>query len=188
MCSGIPNRAIQFDRRACEINLHKSSHATTLAAGLLEGTSRAGVYHRSKEPRDSPPRAAIFASRDIGVNSLDSWCSRDCAVGVARIHGRPVLLVSIYMDIKLPVEQQWLTDLMSMIQSKGYPVIMGIDSNAHSTLYGPDNNARGDDMEDFILRHAFQVENIGQVPTFEVRRANTNVATHIDVTLSRPAL
>ena len=60
-----------------------------------------------------------------------------------------------------------------------------MDSNAHSSLYGPDNNARGDELEDFILAHSLAVENVGDTPTFETRRGPCNIATHIDVTLTR---
>ena len=74
---------------------------------------------------------------------------------------------------------------MKMIDDKGLPLIMGVDSNAHSSLYGPSNNTRGDDFEDFILQYGLSVENIGTKPTFETRRANSMARTHIDVTLSR---
>ena len=74
---------------------------------------------------------------------------------------------------------------MSMIEQKGYPLIMGVDSNAHSSLYGPGNNARGNEFEDFILQRGLQVENRGLTPTFETIRGNRAIKTHIDVTLTR---
>ena len=74
---------------------------------------------------------------------------------------------------------------MDMVDSRGLPIIIAMDSNSHSSLFGPDNNKRGDELEDFVLRHGLQVENYGTAPTFETRRGNINIATHIDVTMSR---
>ena len=95
------------------------------------------IYARSKN-ESFIPRAGIVASLDAKVTAMDSWCNRDCAVALARIGGKQTVLVSLYLDITLEVQPPWLEDLMDMIDSKNYPLIMGIDSNAHSTLYGPD--------------------------------------------------
>ena len=72
-----------------------------------------------------------------------------------------------------------------MISNKNFPLIMGVDSNAHSLLYGPDTNARGTALEDFILQYGLKVENLGTAPTYEIQRGSKRVQTHIDVTLSR---
>ena len=101
-----------------------------------------------------------MASLDVNLTSMDSWCSRDCAVALARIGGTQTVLISLYLDITMEVQPAWLDDLMDMIDRKRYPVIMGIDSNAHSTLYGPDNNARGHAFEDFVLQYGLTVENV----------------------------
>ena len=74
---------------------------------------------------------------------------------------------------------------MEMISNKNFPLIMGVDSNAHSLLYGPDTNARGTALEDFILQYGLKVENLGTAPTYEIQRGSKRVQTHIDVTLSR---
>ena len=60
-----------------------------------------------------------------------------------------------------------------------------MDSNAHSVLYGPDSNPRGEELENFILEHGLMVENVGMRPTFQAKRKTCTIATHIDVTLSR---
>ena len=190
-----------------QINLHKASQATLLLGdkikdtqqqvlllsephtvagklvGLPKGTT--AIYDKRIKENEPPPRAAIVTSNDITVAALEGWCSRDCAVAIARIRNRQVILMSVYLDIHMPVQPRWLLDLMTVLNKKKYPIIAGFDTNAHSTLYGPSNNARGDDFEDFILKEGFQVENLGQVPTFEIMRGNTLVQTHIDVTLTR---
>ena len=53
--------------------------------------------------------------------------------------------------------------------------------NAHSTLYGPDQNPRGTDLEDFIFRHGLHAENCGTTPTFQTSQRSS----FIDVTLMR---
>ena len=190
-----------------QLNLHKSSQATILAGRDMAGQSKqillatephtsharvtgmpggaVLVYDKSIKTGQPAPRACIVASRDVNLTAMDGWCSRDCAVALTKVRGKQVIIVSLYMDIKLPVISNKLQGLMKMIDDKGFPLIIGVDSNAHSSLYGPSNNARGDDFEDFILQHGLSVENIGNKPTFETRRANTMARTHIDVTLSR---
>ena len=133
----------------------------------------------------NPPRAGIVASLDLNITSMDRWCNRDCAVALTRVGGVRTVLISLYLDITLEVQPEWLDELMQMLDQKGYPMIMGVDSNAHSSLYGPDNNARGNAFEDFIMQYGLNVENIGNTPTFEIVRGARHIKTHIDVTLTR---
>ena len=147
--------------------------------------SRAKVIYARTRGSGKQPRAGIVTSPDVNITAMDSWCNQDCAVALTQVGGKQTVLVSLYLDITREVQPGWLDDLMEMISSKQYPVIMGIDSNAHSTLYGPSNNGRGDAFEDFILQHGLSVENRGSTPTFETRRGPRLVQTHIDVTLTR---
>ena len=71
---------------------------------------------------------------------MDAWCTRDCAVALVKIQGKQTLVASIYLDIKLPVVQTWLKNLMSMASKKKLPMLVAMDSNAHSSLFGPTNN------------------------------------------------
>ena len=150
--------------------------------GLPRGTK--AVYARSAQGGQRP-RAGITASLDVNITAMDGWCNRDCAVALAKIGGVQTVIVSAYLDIKTDVQPAWMDRLMNMIETKKYPVILGIDSNAHSSMYGPDNNARGNAFEDFILQYGLKVENVGSTPTFEIRRGNNMIKTCIDVTLSR---
>ena len=122
---------------------------------------------------------------DANITAMDSWCNRDCAVALAKIGGKQTVLVSLYLDINLDVRPGWLDGLMAMIEDKKFPVIMGVDSNAHSVMYGPDSNHRGNAFEDFILQYGMKVENSGRTPTFDTRRGNKEIKTFIDVTLTR---
>ena len=189
-----------------QINLHKATQATLLAGREMEGSKQSILlvtephtnYNKiTSMPKgtktvsarlkitDLPTRAGIIASVDVNLTAMESWCNRDCAVALTRIRGVQTVLVSLYLDINTEVQPGWLDKLMEMIDGKGYPVIMGVDSNAHSGLYGTDTNARGNDFEDFVLQYGLNIENRGTIPTFEVPRGNKLVQTHIDVTLSR---
>ena len=116
-------------------------------AGLPRGTR--AVYSRQA---GVSPRACIVSSLDVRLTAMENWCRRDCAVALARIGGVQTIIISLYMDIQMEVQPEWLDDLLAMIDRKKYPVIMGVDSNAHSSMYGPSNNARGSAFEDFILQ------------------------------------
>ena len=190
-----------------QINLHKAAQASLLMAQDLAGKSEVInlitepytvcnkitgmprgttlIYDRSIATSRPPPRAAIVGGRSLKLTAMESWCTRDCATALVTLHGKRTMLVSLYMDIKKPVRSPHLDALLNMAHQKGFPVIMGVDSNAHSCLYGPDNNMRGDEMEDLIIQHGLRVENTGLVPTFETRRGPNLIQTHIDVTLTR---
>ena len=139
------------------------------------------IYSRGKET----PRAGIAASPDVKITAMENWCSRDCAVGLVKIGGKQTVLVSLYLDINLRVQQPWVDELMRMVDAKGYPIIIGVDTNAHSSLYGPHTNKRGEALEDFIIQYGLSVENVGTIPTFETQRGAKKIETHIDATLTR---
>ena len=190
-----------------QINLHKAAQATNLLgqdlagktqsicfitephtnAGKITGMPRGMsiIADKSANPTNPGPRAGILASKDLAANGMEPWCNRDCATAIVKLHGRQVLLASIYLDITQPVIPAWLDDLLNMAEAKQLPIIMGMDSNAHSTLFGPDNNARGEALEEFIVQHGLSVQNSGNTPTFEIRRGTRMIGTFIDVTLTR---
>ena len=53
-----------------------------------------------------------------------------------------------------------------MCTLNNYNLIIGMDSNAHSVLWGDETNSRGEWMEEFILDSNLTIENIGRKPTF----------------------
>ena len=141
------------------------------------------VYDRSI-PRDkAAPRAAIVASRSLGITALEQWCRRDCAAACVKLDGRQTIIASVYLDIKQSARPDWLDGLLNMAARKSYPIILCVDTNAHSSLYGPSNNARGNDIEDLVLHHGLEVANRGEAPTFETRRGDKLIQTHIDLSL-----
>ena len=68
-----------------------------------------------------------------------------------------------------------------MSNKKKLGLLIGMDSNCHTTLFGPDTNKRGEVLEDFIAASGLCTENIGHNPTYESR----NSQTCIDCTLTK---
>ena len=68
---------------------------------------------------------------------------------------------------------------------KGYPLILAMDSNAHSSLYGLETNKRGEDLEDFIFKHNLEIENTQGEATFITRRGENIFKSCIDITLTK---
>ena len=64
---------------------------------------------------------------------------------------------------------------------KGLALLIGADTNCHSTIYGKETNKRGEELEDFIAASNLNVENTGTFPTFNTQWGKSV----IDVTLTR---
>ena len=130
---------------------------------------------------DAVPRAALYIPRCIDSVILGHLCVPDCAVAQIKWEGRQVVLVSAYLDIELPVVQDWLSAIIQHVRKFHTKLVLTMDSNAHSSFYSSaQSNARGRALEDFIVRHMLQVQNQGDVPTFQSTRAQSI----IDVTLT----
>ena len=89
---------------------------------------------------------------------------------------------SVYLDHNnKEVITERLKNLVKYADEKKLPCLIGLDSNCHSTMFGPDTNSRGVIFEDFIIENDFCIENKGNIPTFQSSR----YSSFIDVTLSR---
>ena len=185
-----------------QINLHKSALAAaelqnnnmTLSDNYLFLIQEPSLYKgkfRNKPPSavtypssfvSENPRAAIFSSRKLNMLELPNLEDRDCAVGLIKINKRSTMIASVYLDCNnREVISGKLKQLVQFSEDKNFPLLIGMDSNCHSTLYGTETNARGTILEDFIINNSLVVENVGTKPTFQSSR----YSTCIDVTLSR---
>ena len=73
-----------------------------------------------------------------------------------------------------------LNKALDHAQQHGLAVILGMDSNAHSSSFGNTTNKRGDKLDLFIAHHKLDIENQGLTPTFQAR----GTQTIIDITLT----
>ena len=105
------------------------------------------------------PRAGIFCSKNLEAVELTQFSNRDCAAGLINIEHKKAVIASVYCDINKEVMQGWLADLLTFVEKKKYLLVLGMDTNAHSTLFVESQNTRGNDLEDLIARFNLRLEN-----------------------------
>ena len=127
------------------------------------------------------PRAALILPLVLQPIAIDHLSNRDCAVALLQCNGQRFLIARAYLDINKEVAPDWLHAVSEYAESHDFPLVLCLDSNAHSQLYSDRQNERGDHMEEFILQHGLSVANFGATPTFQTFRA----ASQIDITLFR---
>ena len=132
------------------------------------------------------PRAAIISSPGLNLWLVPEYSSADVTTcQFFDEKGKPIYVVSAYFDITRRSIPEALLRVTTRCRQRGTDLIIACDTNAHSTLWGSDeNNARGDMVEEFIFNQYLSVCNVGGAPTFFNRRS----ATHIDVTLASPRM
>ena len=131
------------------------------------------------------PRSAIFLPCNTPHVYLEQLSNRDCAAILLDTKCCKVLLVSIYLDYDLPVIQDWMEEVVQYATDKKLPLLMSLDSNAHTELYGPETNERGVVFEEFISNNNLLVENRGNKATYHAFRHGQPVSSHIDFTLTQ---
>lgn len=136
-----------------------------------KGAARAAIYASSLQSFSFVPMHQ-FTSHDIATGTIEGGCLENS-----------VVIASIYLDIEQPTILPQMEELVKFCQDKHMCLIMGIDSNAHSPLWGcNDCNKRGQALEEFIFENQLFVHNIGSEPTFQVPARNAR--SIIDITLS----
>ena len=117
--------------------------------------------------RTGGPRAAIFADKRLRLREITHLCTRDLAVGVCVIGNKQTLIVSAYLDINLSIRTDGLIQILEYRQAKRLGLILAIDCNAHSTLWGQSTNPRGTIMVDLITEYGLLLRNSGKEFTYE---------------------
>ena len=116
-------------------------------------------------------RAAVYI-RQPGLDSiLLSKFSTPDLVSV-EIKSLGMIVCSGYFDSCQGIPQE-LKELCSYCSTKNYKLLIGIDSNAHSGMWGcTDENRGGELVEDFIVNYNLNLHNVGSVPIFERKMNN----------------
>ena len=136
------------------------------------------------EPRNDVVAAKAVAPRACIRSSLKTWpveafLDRDMSTAAVQTEGGVVYLCSAYMDIEFEVHDSKLWRLVDWCGENNHKLIIGMDSNAHSPVWGArDLNRRGEQLEELIHSKDLLVLNRGETPTF-VRGGGTV----IDITL-----
>ena len=179
-----------------QINLHKSIAASAVLnkrdekiCFITEPNSYGGKVKNLVKPNtqvlasdgSNPLRAAIRVDRDLHPWMVPEWSDGDlCVVGV-KIESKLCYIGSLYLDILKDVRHRSFLRLVDECNHHRIPLVVGMDSNAHSPLWGcSDRNARGEELEDVLISKNLTVLNNGTVPTF----SNKHGKSIIDVTIA----
>ena len=130
--------------------------------------------------RTGGPRAAIFADKKLKLREITHLCTRDLAAGICVIGNKQTLIVSAYLDINLNVRSDALINILEYRQEKRLGLILGVDCNAHSKLWGHMNNTSGTIMTEIISDYGLLLRNTGKEYTYDCQLGKSV----IDLTLS----
>ena len=126
------------------------------------------------------PRAALRVDRKLHPWDVTEFTDEDMCTVAIKVEGKVTYVCSLYLDILFDVKKPLLVNLIDACKTRRIPLVIGMDSNSHSPLWGCEEaNQRGRDLEDLITSKNLIVTNVGSTPTF-VRH---NAETLIDVTL-----
>ena len=180
------NLNLRHDARG---NMDKSSSSVQLlqeppyrrgGVASLEARHLISYSHSSGGDPEQRPRAAIRVSKNLVSVAMEQFWSRDLTVCLIKGTDLSVVFASLYCDIqRKPAIENNFERLVKYCKEKSLPLIVGADSNAHSTYWGPSQNRRGQEFEDFIAENELFVLNDGIKPTF----IQGNRRSWIDVTL-----
>lgn len=128
------------------------------------------------------PRACIITSPGVELTPLMEFCDRDVAAGLTTWKNvGQIAVASVYMDGNLQCPPLKMRKLVAHCESKGLPLLIGCDANAHHICWGStDCNERGLELLDYLAGTSLQVLNKGHEPTF-VTKARSEV---LDLTLA----
>jgi ribonuclease HI len=131
-------------------------------------------------------RSCIIASKNQNLWMNTRYSGRDITTCLWKTECQrtpEIYICSVYLDINNKADcflPRGMSKLVNYCNSKKVPLIVCMDSNSHSSIWGLENNQRGDILEEYIFANNLNVENVGKVPTFIGRECETVV----DITLS----
>ena len=127
-------------------------------------------------------RACIYLPNNVNAWLVSS--TRDVVAVLTGNSEKGTILCSSYHDGDFPPSEigYGLDPIMDYANRGQHKILIGLDSNAHSILWGPNDtpNDRGAYMEDWIFRNHLKVDNEGDSATF----VSSRYGTVIDLTIS----
>ena len=100
----------------------------------LEARHLVTYSHPSGGDPEQRPRAAIRVSKNLVSVAMEQFSSRDLTVCLVKGIDLSVVFASLYCDIKRkPAIENNFERLVKYCKEKSLPLIVGADSNAHST-------------------------------------------------------
>ena len=112
---------------------------------------------------------------------MDDFTNRDIASAIIRSDEGDFCVSSLYLDIEIKPTNTVFMELVKECKKRKLPLIVGMDSNAHSSMWGAeDTNDRGRELEEVFFELDLVVLNQGSEYTFDAG----NRKSIIDVTVA----
>ena len=139
------------------------------ANGKVTGLNNKSVVAASQ----GNPRACL--TTNLPCWKHEELTCRDMAVAIVKPGtGTDLCVSSLYLDINLAVRFEGLRELTNFCKKGNLPLIVGMDSNAHSGLWGgADENKRGEELVEYLLELNLHVINEGNEYTYSKAGKNT---------------
>ena len=116
--------------------------------------------------RGDRPRACLATLPGVNLTLVSSLSGNDLAIGNLSYGGTDTYICSYYHDINIMSISRELESAVNKYAPTNH-IIIGSDTNAHSSLWGSSsNNSRGDAWELFIASSDLDVINDSIEPTF----------------------
>jgi len=126
------------------------------------------------------PRAALRIRKDLHPWLIDGLSDGDICTAEIWISNQRVVVCSAYLDITYSPVNVLLSKVSSYCASNHLALVVGMDSNSHSLMWGcEEENSRGTTLEDWLVTNNLTVLNQGREKTFITSRASSI----IDITL-----
>ena len=146
-----------------------------------------GNAHQSFSVSEGP-LTAILARSSLYMRQIPYEHNRLCGIWISTPKG-PVAVLCAYIHCLQAEGLVALEHLVSETSAQTSMILIGADSNGHSSMWGPPgqiSNANGESMEDFIVNHSLVVHNKWPSPPTFV--SECGFTSWIDITLSSPRL
>jgi hypothetical protein len=189
--------------KVVHINLHDSRAASALmcrkllADNIIEALIQEQWLSNDKirglrckggstiSPNCDNPRTCIYVKNRINSMVNLRFCSRDATtIEVSEVVGgcrRTIRFSSLYLPYEDPEPPSaMMRDILQHSTEEKKEIILGIDANAHHTLWGStDINPRGESLMEYMVSTKLNILNKGNKPTF----LNVRMRQVIDLTL-----
>lgn len=158
--------------------------------GKILGLSASGyrlLYATQSGNNGKSIRSCILAKANLNIFILSNYSDEDTVTAAWETGGSTIWILSCYMahDHVDPPPQNLVHRMVTDADTRGIPIIMGADANAHHHIWGSsDTNTRGECIFDFILDNNLVVLNQGSEPTFAI----SNRQEVLDITLASESL
>ena len=117
--------------------------------------------------RSGHPRASITASNRLQMTEISELKHRDLAAGLITLEGKKTVILSVYLDITKEAVPDHLREAIEYCKQKLFSILVGIDLNAHSDVWGYSNNKRGNELVNYIVLERLELHNKGREYTYE---------------------